>query len=70
MDNNLQSLEIIINDIFEPTKIYKTPSYQAKHILERSMTNFYISDEDFIILMNKLGYKNNKKNLFKIKSRY
>ena len=58
-----------ITEIFEPISTYKMGAYTAKHILERHLNGLYISTEDFIKLMNALGYKNNKKDKFTVKSK-
>ena len=53
-------MNIIISELFEPTKTYILGSYRGKHILEEYLGE-YISEEDFIKIMIENGFKCNKK---------
>ena len=60
----------IFQKLFEPCSRYKVGSYGGKHIRE-NFTGEYISEEQFLQIMTRLGHRQNKGpvRLFKFKER-
>jgi len=61
-------MEAHIQHCFEPCRNYNLGAYRGKHVLERHLGS-YVSNEQFIKIMNDLGYKHNKREMFKFKER-
>ena len=53
-----------LNTYYKPIKNYKIGAYLMKHDYEKYF-NTYISEDDFIEIMNSYGYKHNRRNQFK-----
>ena len=67
---NPEDFREVISELFVDTKTYCFGAYPAKHIVERRVLNgCYFNNDEFISLMNALGYKNNKREMFKIRPR-
>jgi hypothetical protein len=58
-------LEYFLKENYNPIQIYKYPAYRLKHDYERE-TNIYMTEQEFITLMETIGYKCNKYNNYKL----